>query len=251
VIRAAVAGIRRRGPWIAGLFVTFGTTACGGGVPLLHPAHVLPPGRVEVGAGMSGELALQTSAAGSSTLQELAVSPGVAPWASGRVGIAGDNEGGLTYTGRTVRLDGRHAFPIGGLALSIGLGGSAIVAHQPGHGFDASGVYGGGLDVPVLLGIHTTGDLYSLWIGPRGGVELLRGRLAIANVGEPNEDLVDAEATHGFIGGLVGFRVGFRHVHVSVEGSFAYHHASGKIGSTPVTLDQTSVTPGGALQIAF
>jgi hypothetical protein len=236
----------------AALVVAIGALGCGGGVPLLHPAHVLPPGRVEVGAGTSGELALQTNVTGSSaTLQELAVSPGVAPWASGRVGIAGDNEAGLTYTGRALRVDGRHAFPIGGLALSVGLGGSAIVAHEPGHGFDASSVYGGGLDVPVLLGIRTRGDLYSLWIGPRGGFEVLRGRLAIANVGEPNEDLVDAEATHGFIGGLIGFRTGFRHVHVSVEGSFAYHHASGKLGSTPMTLDQTSVTPGGALQIAF
>ncbi len=236
----------------AALVVAIGTVGCGGGVPLLHPAHVLPPGRVEVGAGTSGELALQTSVTGSSaTLQELAVSPGVAPWASGRVGIDGDNEGGLTYTGRTVRLDGRHAFPIGGLALSMGLGASAIAAHQPGHAFDASGVYGGGLDVPILIGFHTRGDLYSLWLGPRGGVEFLRGRLAISDVGQPNETLVNAEATHAFIGGLIGFRVGFRHVHVSVEGSFAYHHASGKLGNTPMTLDQTSVTPGGALQIAF
>jgi hypothetical protein len=240
----------RAAPSAAAIVLGAIVLGCGGGAPLLHPAHVLHPGFVEVGAGLSGELALVPAPA-SPTLQELAVSPGVAPWADARVGVVGDNEAGLTYTGRSLRVDGRHAFALGGAALSVGLGASALVAHEPGRGLDPSGVFGGGLDVPVLLGIHTRSDLYALWIGPRGGFELLRGRLGIKNIGQPEEEVADVQATHAFVGGLVGFRTGFRHVHVAVEADFAYHHALGKLGGTQLVLDQLTLTPGGALEILF
>src|SRR6185369_12120360 len=89
---------------------------CAGGGPLLHPAHVLKPGEVQVGAGLSGQIALRvlpSVTAGEAELQRLTVAPGVAPWAGARVGIAGSNEAGLAYTGRSIRLDGRYAFSLG------------------------------------------------------------------------------------------------------------------------------------------
>ena len=127
-----------------------GLFGCGAGAPLLHPAHVLHAGDVSAGAGLSGELVVSSGADPSGRLLQLAAASGVAPWVSGRVGLAGDNEAGLTYTGRNVRLDVRHAFAIGAAALSVGIGGSLIIAERPGvdvHGRDV-GVFGGGIDVP-------------------------------------------------------------------------------------------------------
>src|SRR5688572_953389 len=63
---------------------------CGGGSPLLHPAHVNRPGVVSIGAGASGQIALRTLGAEASDadqLQDATVAPGVAPWVGGRVGL--------------------------------------------------------------------------------------------------------------------------------------------------------------------
>src|SRR6202044_1715910 len=95
--------------------------------------------------------------------------------------------------------------------------------HPPGSGSDPSGVYGGGLDVPVLLGVHSANDLYAFWFGPRAGFEYLAGGLQLADQTSP----YDVHARH-FYGSLVGgFRVGFRHVHVAIELDATYHRADG------------------------
>jgi hypothetical protein len=216
---------------------------------------VLRPGFVEVGAGVSGQLAvLSAPATGSADaqIQDVNVAPAVSPWMSGRVGIAGDNEAGLTFTGRNLRVDARHAFSFGAPTLSVGLGASALVARPPGRGDDGSAVYGGGLDLPVLLGVRSRSDLYALWIGPRVGIELLRGRLKNPAEGAAPEDaLVDLEGQHLFVGGLAGLRAGFRHVHVAIEASVAYHRAWGTFAKASFALDQLTVTPGGALIVSF
>ena len=73
----------------------------------------------------------------------------MSPWASGRVGIDGDNEAGLSYLGRSFRIDGRHAFDVGPLQLSLGAGASVVV---PRPDDELGKAYGGGADVPILLG---------------------------------------------------------------------------------------------------
>jgi len=129
---------------------------CGGGAPLLHPAHTLPEGDVSFAAGTSGHFALgglhdaeeqlDQSAdipAGASTASErkdfvkgaiarFAVAPGLAPFVAARVGLGRHNEAGLAYTGRGVRLDVRHAFEWPSFALSFGAAGSAALA-RPGN----------------------------------------------------------------------------------------------------------------------
>jgi hypothetical protein len=235
------------------------SVGCGGGAPLLHPAHVLRPGFVHVGAGVSGQLAvLQPAQAGSNDarIEELTAAPGVAPWLTGRVGIAGDNEAGITFTGRSLRVDGRHAFSLGAPTLSVGLGASALVARPPGHGSDAGSVYGAGFDLPVLLGIRSRSDIYAIWIGPRAGVELFRGSLQLQNgsapdPGDPENLPSDVSGHHEFVGGVIGMRAGFRHVHVAIEGSFTYHLASGKLAGASFQMNQFTITPGGALLISF
>jgi hypothetical protein len=201
-------------------------------------------------AGPSGASTSSGSNAASAT-QDLAVAPAVAPWIAGRVGIEGSNEAGLAYTGRALRLDARHAFDFGVTTLSIGLGATAIAAHRPTP--DGSGVFGGGLDVPLLVGWHSRSDIYALWLGPRGGFELLRGRMFESELGSTTSSagLVDARLGHFFVGGLMGARVGFRHLHVAVELEAAYHHASGTLGAQTPSLDQVTLTPSGALVTTF
>ncbi|WP_437875993.1 hypothetical protein [Sorangium sp. So ce513] len=253
--------------WAAGLLAT-ACAGCHGGGPLLHPAHVLRPGTVSLGGGVSGEMVIAgaaTASPGASAgggpaatedaarrkLSEIAVAPGVAPWVSGRVGIEGDNEAGLTYTGRALRLDGRHAFSLGeATALSVGLGASALFAGGPGA--EGNDVLGAGIDVPVLLGFRSDADLYALWLGPRLGLELLGGevRLPAAGAATPGPP-VDASGQHLKVGFVLGVRGGFRHVHVALEATATYHHATGEIAGAPVSIDQGTIVPGGGLTVTF
>jgi hypothetical protein len=218
-----------------------------------------------MGAGLTGNVSvLPRSAPASSTepgsaeesaaaalVEDLTVAPGIAPWVAGRIGIQGSNEAGLTYGGRSIRLDGRHAFTLGKPStLSVGLGGSVVVARRPGSGNEGS-VYGGGLDVPVLLGYTSTADIYSFWIGPRGGFEVLRGTLALAPPPGGESVAEDVGARHGYVGLVAGARVGFRHVHVALELDATYHFADGERGSVSMTIDQFTLTPAGALILSF
>jgi hypothetical protein len=237
---------------------------------MLHPAHTLPPGEVSAGAGLSGQLALLplSTAAGAAqnqaSLQNLAVDPGVAPWAAGRIGFEGSNEGGLTYSGRTLRLDGRHAFLFGSdnrAAISVGLGVSALMAERPGGSDQASGVFGGGADLPVLIGIRSTGDLYAFWFGPRAGFEILSGRTQLTD-SSGTATLYDVSGKHFYAGLTAGAWVGFRHVHLALELNAAYHYADGSfetspVGTTPAgsptssSVQQIALTPAGAVVVNF
>jgi len=231
-----------------------GLIGCGGGAPLLHPAHALPPGIVSMGGGMSGQVALRQSptAPNGARLQKVAVAPGIAPWVAGRAGLAGSNEAGLTYTARAVRLDARHAFDLEGPAISVGVGGSLVFPQRPGRGDDETRVRGGGFDVPILFGVRSRSDLYAIWIGPRGGLEFLGGSV-LGDTVDPStgSQFVDISVRHFQIGGVAGLRAGFRHLHVVVELDGAYHHAEGTFGKTPVSVDQVTLTPAGALVVTF
>ena len=248
--------------WPAALLIL---TGCAGGAPLLHPAQVLKPYEVMAGAGLSGQLAVKAGIAHTQAqqdLQNLDVAPGVAPWFSGRVGLPASNEIGATLSGRSLRVDARHGFDISSrMALSLGVGGTALVGYPtpsgtPGDGYNtAAHLAGGGFDVPVLFGLHSASDLYSLWFGPRGGVDF-------TSVTARNSLLVAEASSKHYYGGLVaGFRAGFRHVHVAGEVDVNYHHndgtvmyadSAGKLGSpNSGNLDQLTVTPAGALEITF
>src|SRR5262249_19542953 len=163
------------------------------------------------GAGLSGQIALQhlpaaspvvptapSTASSQTALQDVAVGPGVAPWVSGRAGIPGSNEGGLTYSGQALRLDLRHAFLLTRhAAISLGLGGSALLARHTGEE-KTSALCGGGGDLPALIGVRTTNDIYSFWFGPRGGFDILSCDVSVA----PNSPDVNVSGKH-FYGGLV------------------------------------------------
>jgi len=233
------------------------SSACAGGAPLLHPAHVLRPGEVSIGAGVSGQFKNLTNPTAkngdtsSALLDSVAVAPGVAPWVSGRVGIVHDFEGGITYTGREIRIDGRHAWNFGPFALSAGLGATALVPKPlPG---DSGSVYGGGADLPVIFGWSSTADLYSIWFGPRAGFEFLKGQVLESQF-EPSGSattFAPVSGHHIYVGGLVGFRVGFRYFHAALELSVAYHTSGGTIGPDDVTARDVSIAPAAGLVLSF
>src|SRR5580700_1633007 len=133
---------------LASAGVALAATGCGGGTPLLHPARALSGGDVRAAGGISGNFvpgglgtALNAARAespvpGSSgavtlptdatyakgALIAAVVAPGLAPFASARVGLGSQFEVGLTYTGRAARLDLRHSFDYGNVSLSLGGG---------------------------------------------------------------------------------------------------------------------------------
>jgi hypothetical protein len=164
------------------------------------------------------------------------------------MGIEGDYEAGLTYSGRTIRLDLRRAFDFGAPALSLGLGASAVLPRRRDE--LAFRIGGGGADVPLLFGLRSSADILSVWLGARGGFEYLQGSRELelgpdAPLGEPPVE--DVSAWHGYAGGLAGLRVGFRHVFAVLEIDAAMHWAEGDVGSDSATVSQFGLAPGGAL----
>lgn len=227
---------------------------CAGGMPLMHPAKTLPAGEVQLGAGVAGQLTgVSTSGdLNSSALDELAVAPGVAPWASGRVGISGDNEGQISYSGRSVRAGFRHAFPVGPLHLSAGVGGNALLPRALDDN-DVTKAFGGGADVPLILGWSSTADLYSVWGGARGGFNILSGQVLPSRVDAASieGDNIPFKGRSWFMGGLVGASVGFRTFHATLEVDVSYLRADGTFGEEEVGLDQLVISPGGAFNVSF
>ena len=220
---------------------------CGGALPLGHPAHVLSPGKSTIAAGVAGTVLATTSAsdAAAARLQDLAVAPTLSPWVAARAGLGAGFEGGLGASARAIRVDARRAFASSRIALSIGLGASALLAARP-EGRDASGVYGGGFDIPVLLGWRSSADLYAAWIGPRIGADIFSGHLD-----DGAADPIAASGRHLRFGGVAGLRAGFRRVHAVVEVEAAYHQADGTLGARQLSLSAFSVAPAGALVVSF
>lgn len=237
----------RRVRSLAVVFALF-TTSCGGGAPLLHPAHVLPSGHVSAGAGVSGQFAFHGPTSGppeqhtfEDAIARAALSPGIAPWASARAGLGGQFEAGLAYTGRSVRADARRAFAGDSTALSVGAAASAVFS-DPRDLADAPSVTSGrippnggdlhatgyGFDVPILFGWRSTASVVQAWAGARGGVERLDGDLPLAPAHDAPSPSAAFSTTRWYGGGLVGAAVGLSPVVVAVELDVAYQSVSGR-----------------------
>jgi hypothetical protein len=264
----------------------FFACACGGGAPLLHPVHPLATGQISAGAGMSGQFAFGTQGGGGprggasadeqrfldSAVSNAALSPGVAPWVGMRAGLGAGNEGGLTYTGRTARVDARHAFFDDSVALSIGAGASAVLAHPESNAPSGepsaatAGRFSGtsnelaasgfGIDVPILVGYRSTASVFQAFAGARGGYERVSGALGLGPIvgNSPLDARVIAHRI--WTGGLVGMAVGFRPFWVALEvdvayqaisGSASFPSAAGSPASRDTSLHGLTVAPSGAL----
>jgi hypothetical protein len=248
-------------------------------MPLLHPASTLPRGEVRAMAGFSGNVALgglssalngaeANSAANGGpptthgadptfakgALVEASVGPGLAPIGGASVGVGWQSEGGLAYTGRAVRADVRHAFTLSDhWALSLEAGGSAALYGRQSGGVlenvSLGQLHGWGADVPLLVGYQSEGDLYMVWFGPRGGWEHVdisdvTSEPKTVTLGQPP---VSLSATRFWGGGVLGFAIGFRHVHVAMELDAAYATITGSYDQTTVTVSGFTLAPAAAL----
>ena len=248
--------------------------ACGGGLPLLHPARVLNAGQTSFGAGMSDRFVLgaerkaldnaEQRPAGSplpandpaytrGVLVAVAEGPALAPWASARVGIPGSNEGGLSYTGQALRADARHAFEWDNSALSLGLGFTGRGFGQSAldlPGADLSHANGVGLDLPVLFGYHTDADLISVWAGLRGSHDHWSGKLTL-----DDDAPFTLSASRISAGPVLGLAVGLSPLWVAAELEVDYAHVTGTLdragGHYDTQLDGWSARPAGALIAKF
>ena len=200
-----------------------------------------------------------------------AVAPGVAPYMAGRVGLGNHNEAGLTYTGRAVRLDGRHAFEWPSLALSVGVAATGALARpgkQPATEVGAqpeetaglrtvtlSSLSGYGLELPVLFGWRSDADVVKLWTGLRVGFE--RDTFDVTLVESSPDTSVGStgNATRFWGGGLVGFSVGLDPIEVRVELNAAHERARGKLrtrgGDISGDVAGWTLTPAMAISAKF
>jgi hypothetical protein len=180
--------------------------------------------------------------------------------------LGGHNEAGLAYTGRGVRLDGRHAFEWPSLALSIGAAANGALAHPgdeprtpPGTGaglrtMSLTSLSGYGLELPVLFGYRSSADVVKLWAGLRAGFE--RDHFNASLVEAPDA-LVGAkgDATRYWGGGLAGFSIGLSPIEVRVEVDAAYESAHGTLvtsgGDLTGDVAGWSLTPAMAISAKF
>lgn len=255
---------------------------CAGGSPLLHPARTLPTGEVRAATGFSaniatGALASSLNAARSEAvtnpnvpglpgtdesyargaLVAAAVAPGLAPFVAARVGTGQRYEGGISYSGRGARIDMRRSYDRDAFSLSIGVGGSFLFYGRqfgdPLPNVDLGQLRGYGLDVPILAGWESAAGIYQLWIGVRGGgehvsIEELRSEPKSPGLGTPP---ISLSATRYHAGGLVGFAIGFRHVHIALELDVAYQHLDGSYNSTQASVDGVALVPASAIWWTF
>jgi len=285
----AVPGIRSAGAASAAGLLLLAAAACGGGAPLLHPAQPLPPDTVSFGAGLSGQFVSsdvanridrgRAAAAGpladpatarayaEGVLIDALLGPGISPWVSARVGLPRATEAGLTYTGRSLRLDGRHVLSLGSeWALSLGLGASAVLLHPdssapdapPGgsapaeFGLDANG-WGG--DIPILVGYQPLDGFVDVWMGARTGFEHISGELR-AEDDDPAATRFDASGNRFWAAALAGVSLGVPPVWFRFELAGTFHRLSGKLrgpeGQPPLSFGELdasgwSLTPSGAI----
>jgi hypothetical protein len=190
--------------------------------------------------------------------------PGLAPWVGARAGIGYETEAGLTYTGRSARIDARHAFETEEVALSAGAGLSAVLSRrgatdddptardQAVPGLDPSPLSGWGVDVPILVGWRSNAELVQVWGGVRGGYERVLGDVILRVDLDPDiEDTASFDASRWYGSGIVGMMVSIDPVWVGVELATTFGRASGElaIGGSTLTGKSTalSLSPAAAI----
>jgi hypothetical protein len=172
-------------------------------------------------------------------------------------------------------VDGRYAFETPQWALSLG-GGASIVLLRPGSddpppaqptgppasagrfvgGVDELNATGWGLDVPVIAGWRSTGQIVQIWFGARAGLERVSGDLPVVPngmvpLGDPGSE-ADAHVTADgwFAGGLVGLAVGLAPVWVALEIDAAYRSLSASVDFPDAAMPETREAEAAGLTVA-
>lgn len=225
----------------------------------MHSAHPTEKGDVTFGAGFSGTMLVGgLVASGTPADVEIAktagLAPGIAPWVGARVGFGHGFDAGLAYFGRSVRLDARKSFELpASWAVSVSLAGSALLPRVRSKGQELDPRVGGfGGDLPLLVGWKSRAEIYSIWLGARGGGEVLNGEHPLP--ADPGADVLAVEALrgwHAWGGGVLGMRIGFRYLYAVLEVDAAMHWAHATLADRPVDVRQFGLAPAGALVARF
>lgn len=232
------------------LTLAIGAVACGGSVPLVHPAHPLEPEQLSAGAGVSGlflagevgeviraQNAQPEGNVGEGTAAHGALAPALAPWFGMRVGLDHSLDGGLALSGRSVRADLRHVWDTPELALSAGLGGDALLSQQASRtsylsvgGVDTGSTKGWGFDIPLLFGARTDARSIEGWVGTRLGYQHSATDLGLPVAASPSPD-ADGEVSAGlatsaddvWAGAVLGVALGVAPVWLVFEAQGSHH----------------------------
>ncbi|MEO0324958.1 MAG: hypothetical protein AAF447_18490 [Myxococcota bacterium] len=219
---------------------------CAAALPALSGGSTTPVHRGDLALGAAARLptgALRDVALAGSRFREAAERGGVAPVALGRAGLPGGWDAQLLLAGTTLRFAVHHELdPTPASTRWAWLVGAAPYA---GWIPDDDGAGRGarfGLDVPLLRTVEVSG-LYEAWVGPRLGVEGVRGRFA-----QEGQD-ADATAVGLKAGALLGLGLGFRRLHVLAELTVAYERWWGSHGDVRLNRGGVVLTPAFAVRL--
>ncbi len=212
---------------------------CAPALPSLAGSRTTPTDRADLALGVSGRVPFG-SLGEFESVSRLAPG-GLAPLAMGRLGLSDSVDLGLAVAGASGRLEVRYGEDLGPVWIVAGLAGYGAYAGSP----DALGGvvgdgYRAGALAPLTIGYEVLAIL-EVWAGLRAGVEYLHGRFGV----EERE----SEAVHLRAGGVVGFALGFRRVHVLAELAVDAEHALGETPSGAFERTGVALTPTLGLRV--
>lgn len=236
---------------LAGLLAGLLLVGCAPALPTWTGGSTTPRDRGDVAFGTAVRLptgALRDLGPAPSDYRERAEPAGFAPVALARYGVKRGLDVGLMLAGTTLRLEVRgEVSPREGSTRPTWIVGAApFVGWLPGRDVEGGREGGGlraGLDLPAARAIEI-GGLYEVWLGLRGGMELVRGDFAQA--GAPT---ARASAFAVRAGPMLGMAIGFRRFHAFVELTAAYEHWWGSHGETSLRRGGVVLLPSFGLRV--
>lgn len=171
----------------------------------LGGAARLPTGQLRGVPGMRGDQAVQRSALGE----------GIIPIGFGRYGVNLHTDVELAVIGASARLSYRHEWLVeDGINRKVWLVSPSFML---GKAYDresepeaARGGLRSSVEVPLFYSVDF-GGVYETWVGPRLGLEYIRGDFST----DSGVSSVDASGLRA--GAVLGFAAGFRRIHAMIE----------------------------------
>jgi hypothetical protein len=203
--------------------------ASGSGCIAAHPSlsggATTPSGRVDMAFGGAARVPLGAlrdvaGVRGDHAVQRTALGEGVTPIGFGRYGINRHTDVELAVLGASVRVAYRHEWLLSdGINRTVWLVSPSLLLGKA-HDREADGARGGlrsSLEVPLLYSADY-GGVYETWIGPRVGLEYIKGDFTV------ERGISSVHASGLRAGAVLGFVAGFRRIHAMIELGAAYEH---------------------------
>lgn len=220
--------------------------ACAVAPPALSGGSTTPHGRADVAVGGAARVAFgdlrPVAAPDPDGYARDAQATGIAPVVAARYGVGEHLDLGLGVAGGLARAELRRERVLaeGSTRPSVVYGVAPYVGFAEG---DPSGrTTRFGLDLPLTYSVDF-GGVYELWLGPRVGIEWVRGELPSGGT--------DGRVRAGKLsaGALLGLALGFRRLHVMLELNAAYERWWGEHGGASLRRGGLVLTPAFALRL--